>query len=205
MVRVTDDQGGTATGQTTITVTNDGAAIGQGGGAKGSGGGCFIASAAFGSYLEPHVEVLRDFRDRYLLTNGPGTAFVKFYYRTSPPIADYISRHDGLKIVMRLLLTPVVYGVKYPGASILGLVMMIVPGLYLIKGVRNAKRQRAVGHNKIGHKATTTDNRFCSSLALSDTFGMRRRRWWRRSRWRSHGLGINLVDRADRKFRWFSC
>jgi hypothetical protein len=32
--------------------------------------------------------VLRKFRDRYLLTNAPGKAFVRFYYKHSPPIAD---------------------------------------------------------------------------------------------------------------------
>jgi PKD repeat protein len=132
MVRVTDDQGGTATGQTTITVTNDGAEVGQGGGAKsGSGGGCFIASAAFGSYLEPHVEVLRDFRDNYLLTNGPGTAFVKLYYEISPPIADYISRHDGVKLVIRILLTPVVYAVKYSLLSLAAVGFVTIAGVML--------------------------------------------------------------------------
>lgn len=74
--------------------------------------GCFIATAAFGSYLEPHVEVLRDFRDDYLLTNRIGTVFVRLYYKTSPPIADCISKYEGLRLVVRLLLTPLVYVVR---------------------------------------------------------------------------------------------
>ena len=52
------------------------------------GGFCFLATAAWGSYQEPHVQVLRRFRDEVLLTNGPGRAFVSAYYATSPPLAD---------------------------------------------------------------------------------------------------------------------
>ena len=57
---------------------------------SGGGGGCFIATAAFGSYLDPNVKALRNFRDDYLLTNSVGTVFVNFYYNTSPSIADFI-------------------------------------------------------------------------------------------------------------------
>ena len=87
---------------------------------KGSGA-CFIATAAYGSYLDPHVMALRHFRDDYLLTNAVGRALVAFYYRTSPPIASYISERETLRTLTRWVLTPVVLVVEYPlgGASLL--------------------------------------------------------------------------------------
>jgi microsomal dipeptidase-like Zn-dependent dipeptidase len=75
---------------------------------KNSGGGCFIATAAYGSFMEPQVMTLRHFRDSYLLTNKLGSKFVLYYYRYSPPIADYITEHDGLRSVVRVGLAPLV-------------------------------------------------------------------------------------------------
>lgn len=72
-------------------------------------GRCFIATAAYGSYWEPRVLTLRAFRDTYLLTNRPGRAFVKLYYRYSPPGAEFISRHPLLRAITRVILTPLVY------------------------------------------------------------------------------------------------
>jgi hypothetical protein len=74
----------------------------------GGGGGCFIATAAYGSYLHPRVRALRDFRDDHLLTNAPGRLFVAAYYRLSPPLADFISRHYTLRMLARLFLTPII-------------------------------------------------------------------------------------------------
>ncbi|RJR16492.1 MAG: hypothetical protein C4581_09715 [Nitrospiraceae bacterium] len=75
---------------------------------------CFIATAAYGSYLSEEVQVLRRFRDECLLTNRAGRTFVRYYYEFSPSAADYISGHTTLKSIIRCMLAPVVYSIKYP-------------------------------------------------------------------------------------------
>jgi hypothetical protein len=99
----------------------------------GGGGGCFIATAAFGSPFETHVVILRQFRDAYLLHSRLGHAFVKCYYRYSPPIADFIAKHDSLMYTVRIGLMPLV-GASYvllhtsPGHKAL-IVILILGGL----------------------------------------------------------------------------
>ncbi len=81
----------------------------------GSGGsGCFIATAAYGSALDPRLDRLRDFRDRFLMTNQPGRAMVRFYYKNSPPLADFIADREWLRTGVRGLLTPVVLTLEHP-------------------------------------------------------------------------------------------
>lgn len=70
--------------------------------------GCFIATAAYGSPSASAVQVLRDFRDRWLLTNAPGKAFVSWYYAHSPAAAVYLNEHPMLKPAVRAALAPAV-------------------------------------------------------------------------------------------------
>ena len=71
-------------------------------------GGCFIATAAYGTPMAHEVQILRDFRDGYLLPNPVGQAFVNFYYTLSPPIAEFMTDHPSLKPMVRVGLVPAV-------------------------------------------------------------------------------------------------
>jgi len=93
-----------------------------------AGGGCFIATAAYGSYWESHVMTLRHFRDNVLLTNTVGRYLVKQYYAYSPPLADFVAEHDSLRYATRIVLTPLVYMVAYPLASLLVLLVFAAIG-----------------------------------------------------------------------------
>ena len=107
---------------------------------------CFIATAAYGSYLDPHVQALRNFRDEHLLTNPVGRAFIAFYYRTSPPIADFIRRHEALRAAARWLLTPLVYAVEYPATATLllaGLIAFLVRRSANVRQTKGNRRQTA--------------------------------------------------------------
>lgn len=89
---------------------------------------CFIATAAFGSKLEPAVVLLRQFRDRFLLTNAVGRAFVDFYYRHSPPLANLIAKNEALRTMTRgLLLLPIAiaWSLLHPFASALLLLALL--------------------------------------------------------------------------------
>ncbi|HPT70040.1 MAG TPA: Ig domain-containing protein, partial [Syntrophomonas sp.] len=72
---------------------------------------CFIATAAYGSIYQHPVVLLRQFRDRFLLTNSWGQAFVNFYYHNSPPIAQFIADSEFLKRLTRAVLSPAILAV----------------------------------------------------------------------------------------------
>jgi hypothetical protein len=79
-------------------------------------GGCFIATAAYGTPTAEQIDVLREFRDVVLLESIAGSQFVALYYRLSPPIADFISESKLLRTVVReFLVDPIVWAVESTG------------------------------------------------------------------------------------------
>ena len=77
---------------------------------KKSGGGCLIATAAFGSEMAPHVQFLREIRDNTVLQTESGTSFMtgfnQFYYSFSPVVADYERENPAFKEAVKIAITP---------------------------------------------------------------------------------------------------
>ena len=74
------------------------------------GGGCLIATAAYGSEMAPQVQFLREIRDNTVLQTQSGTSFMTafntFYYTFSPTIADYERENPVFKEAVKVGLTP---------------------------------------------------------------------------------------------------
>jgi hypothetical protein len=94
-----------------------------------TGNGCFVASAAYGSPLEPEVQSLRRFRETVLRPTRTGGAFFDRFYRhydrLSRPIVAAMERDDELRGLFRTaLVTPIVrwleLATEFPGAPLDG-------------------------------------------------------------------------------------
>ena len=94
--------------------------------------------------MEKHVEVLKEFRDIYLLKSRPGIAFVKAYYKYSPPIADVIARHGVLRSVVRIGLMPLIIfsyilihvSLFYQSVIFLAMMFVMAMGIYKAQGLK---------------------------------------------------------------------
>ncbi len=74
--------------------------------AGGGAGGCFVATAAYGTKNHPIVLILNRFRDEILMKFKSGRDFVNLYYLFSPPLAGVIAESSFLKLFIQLLLVP---------------------------------------------------------------------------------------------------
>ena len=112
----------------------------------GGAGGCFIATAAYGTPMAEEIRILREFRDDYLLLNPVGKALVGFYYRVSPSIAGFINEHPCLKPIVRAGLLPAVAMSTIAvntspaeKAAIVGLVVLVPVAVAMLSRKRRAK------------------------------------------------------------------
>ena len=81
--------------------------------AAGEGGGCLIATAAYGSELAPQVQLLREVRDDTLLRTDAGRSFMsgfdQVYYSFSPGVADIERENPAFRDAVRVAITPALY------------------------------------------------------------------------------------------------
>ncbi|MCX5808055.1 MAG: TIGR03768 family metallophosphoesterase [Proteobacteria bacterium] len=112
----------------------------------GGGSGCFIATAAYGSYFHPFVKMLRMFRDSVLLSSSLGRSFVECYYRVSPSIADRISTSETMKTGIRVALLPIV-GISYLTLTIgtvPALLVLLLFTVIVVLGIQHLCRHRRI-------------------------------------------------------------
>ena len=74
------------------------------------GGGCLIATAAYGSELSTNVQMLREVRDTQIMNTQVGAMFLsgfnQFYYSFSPTIADMERQSPAFKEFVKITITP---------------------------------------------------------------------------------------------------
>lgn len=129
-------------------------------GSSGSGSvGCFIATAAFGDYDHSNVQILREFRDRYLLTSSFGRMLVGFYYQYSPALARFAGKHKSIKALTRFNLVPLI-GMStivskmnvYAYFAIMA--SPLLGGFFFLR-----RRQRVLGRWKVKHSSKSKEGK----------------------------------------------
>lgn len=105
---------------------------------------CFIATAAYGSGDDGDVEILRQFRNHFLLSWEGGRQFVRLYYKVSPSIARTIAHDETLKLLVRGSLKPFVImaetALRFGLAGLLALIAM--SGAIFVLALRSLRAGR---------------------------------------------------------------
>ena len=109
------------------------------------GGGCLIATAAYGTELAPQVQFLREIRDNTVMSTSSGASFMtgfnQLYYSFSPTIADMERENPIFQEAVRVFITPMISSLSIMTlaedgneAQVLGLGLSVIAlnlGLYL--------------------------------------------------------------------------
>ena len=69
---------------------------------------CLMEAAFAGDSAYEKLHVLRTFRNRYLLHSELGQSVVTAYDRFCRPLADVVRPHEGVRLLLRMLIMPVV-------------------------------------------------------------------------------------------------
>lgn len=80
-------------------------------------GGCYIATAIYGSYSCPQVCILRRYRDYTLASKWYGRLFIRVYYATSPTLVRWFSKTDWFKCMWQGCLDRIVHHLQEKGVA----------------------------------------------------------------------------------------
>lgn len=80
-----------------------------------SGGGCYVATAVYGSYDCPEVWTLRRYRDYELSQTAAGRTFIKTYYAISPTVVKYFGEEEWFQTMWRVPLDKMVADLQAKG------------------------------------------------------------------------------------------
>ncbi|GKS67060.1 hypothetical protein YTPLAS73_06070 [Nitrosarchaeum sp.] len=85
------------------------------------GGGCLIATAAYGSEMASQVQLLREIRDNKVMSTESGVSFMtgfnQFYYSFSPTIADMERENPVFKEMVKIGITPMLSSLSIMSAA----------------------------------------------------------------------------------------
>lgn len=126
------------------------------------GGGCLIATAAYGSELAYQVQLLREIRDGALLSTASGSSFMtgfnQLYYMFSPTVADWERESPVFREAVKLFITPMISSLSImtlaePGSeeSILGLGISVIAlnlGMYIAAPAMISYKAHKIFKNK---------------------------------------------------------
>ena len=129
------------------------------------GGGCLIATAAYGSELAPQVQYLREIRDGKLMNTESGASFMtgfnQVYYSFSPYIADMERENPVFKEMVKIGITPMLstlsimsmadseeeilgYGI---GVILMNIGMYVAAPAIVILGINKQRKKLGFNHN----------------------------------------------------------
>ena len=90
-------------------------------GSQGNGGGCLIATAAYGTEMAGQVQLLREVRDGAVARTAAGASFVEsfnaVYYSFSPAVADLERQVPAVKEAVRAGIAPLLATLSILGAA----------------------------------------------------------------------------------------
>ena len=131
------------------------------------GGGCLIATAAFGSELSPQIQLLREIRDNTILQTQSGSVFMSgfnhLYYSFSPAVADYERENSAFKEVVKMTLTPLLTSLtllQYPDIDSeyemlgygIGVILLNIGMYFVVPAIIIMKIRKRVNIEKLDEK-----------------------------------------------------